>query len=65
MFLILYKFKEVVDENIKKVKSSLEELYNKHVILYLEESSYLIVSLEFPTPTCVCPRLGKESVLAN
>ncbi|XP_058727445.1 zinc finger BED domain-containing protein RICESLEEPER 1-like [Vicia villosa] len=35
----IYKSKEVVDENIKKVKHSLEELYDEYVAISLTESS--------------------------
>ncbi|PNX75711.1 HAT family dimerization domain-containing protein, partial [Trifolium pratense] len=38
-FPTLYKSKEVADANIKKVKCSLEQLYDEYVALSLEESS--------------------------
>ncbi|KAG5054654.1 hypothetical protein GLYMA_03G093900v4 [Glycine max] len=38
--------KEVIDENIKKVKSSFEELYDEYVGLCLEESTSSVVNLD-------------------
>nr|XP_012575278.1 zinc finger BED domain-containing protein RICESLEEPER 2-like [Cicer arietinum] len=45
-FPLIYKSKEVVDENIKKVRSSLEELYDEYLALSLEESLSPIVNLD-------------------
>ncbi|XP_073222397.1 zinc finger BED domain-containing protein RICESLEEPER 2-like [Cicer arietinum] len=45
-FPLIYKSKEVVDENIKKVISSLEELYDEYLALSLEESPSPIVNLD-------------------
>ncbi|XP_073222368.1 zinc finger BED domain-containing protein DAYSLEEPER-like [Cicer arietinum] len=45
-FPLIYKSKEVVDENIKKVICSLEELYDEYLVLSLEESSSPIVNLD-------------------
>ncbi|KAH1147900.1 hypothetical protein GYH30_042844 [Glycine max] len=44
-FPLIYS-KEVVDENIKKVKSSFEELYDEYVGLCLQESTSSVVNLD-------------------
>lgn len=48
----IYKSKEVVDENIKKVKCSLEKLYDEYVVLsFAEFSSSSIVNLDNNNPS--------------
>ncbi|KAE8666090.1 hypothetical protein F3Y22_tig00112517pilonHSYRG00088 [Hibiscus syriacus] len=44
-FPLIYS-KEVADENIKKVKSSFEELYDEYVGLCLQESTSSVVNLD-------------------
>lgn len=41
-FPLIYKSEEVANENVKKVRNSLEELYDEYVSLSLEESSSTI-----------------------